>query len=223
MLPLVDVAGRKAEFREQCRSVLTAANAIETMLNPRVSELISAPVDGFDVASVRACLAQLSSEVNLLTTFTDSKTGVPAGAMRVVVELLEEAAWVYSDSLHLAILVMQRDDDDNVDISSAQDTVDALLNGSAVNLEPRLMPGYDAESPNGEGADSHASWQAAYDRREAVLLSSGIVTAQPLPRSLAEIAARSLGWISIRRFSDRANDVLSSWSADDAVEFRFNV
>lgn len=213
-------AERKAEFREQCRSVLTAANAIETMLNPRVSELISAPTGEVDTASARSHLARLSSEVNLLTTFADSTSGIPAGVMPTVSELLEEAAWIYSDSLHLAILVMQPDGDDDVDLGDSQNVVDALLDGSAVNLEPRLMPGYDAMAPNGEGVDSDVAWRAAYRRREALLLDSGIVNAQPSPSSLAEVAARSLGWISIRRFADRASDVLSSWGDGDVVEFR---
>lgn len=213
-------AERKAEFREQCRAVLRAANAIETMLNPRVSALISAPAGEVDTASTRSYLARLSSDVNLLTTFAGSTSGIPAGVMPTVSELLEEAAWIYSDSLHLAILVTQSDGADGVYLGVSQDVVDALLNGSAVNLEPRLMPGYDTEAPNGEGADSHGAWRAAYRRRQALLLDSGIVTAQPLPSSLAEVAARALGWVSIRRFADLANDVLSSWGEGDLVEFR---
>ncbi len=216
-------AERKAEFREQCRSVLTAANAIETMLNPRVSELISEQAGEVDTATVRSYLAQLSSEVNLLTTFADSTSGIPAVVMPTVSELLEEAAWIYSDSLHLAILVMRPDGDESVDLGDSQGVVDALLDGSAVNLEPRLMPGYDAKAPNGEGVDSDDVWRAAYKRREALLIDSGVITAQPLPSSLAEVAARALGWISIRRFADRASDVMSSWGEGDVVEFRFNV
>jgi hypothetical protein len=209
-------ADRKSEFRAQCRSVLAAANAIETMLNPRVAELISASTSSADVDATRTALAQLSSEVNLLTTFTDASSGIPSAMGPVVTELLEEAAWLYSDALHLAILESNPDGSDEVsDLRDPQAVVDALLNGSAVNLEPRLMPGYDPDSPNGEGPEADAAWHAAYDKREALLLSSGIVTAAPLPDSLAEVAARSLGWISIRRFADRASVILSAWGAAD--------
>ncbi|MEJ8284895.1 hypothetical protein [Curtobacterium citreum] len=212
-------ADRKSEFREQCRSVLAAANAIETMLNPRVSELISASDSAADVEFTRTALAQLSSEVNLLTTFTDASSGIPSAMAPVVAELLEEAAWLYSDALHLAILERDPDGEDEVsDLRDPQAVVTALLDGSAVNLEPRLMPGYDPASPNGEGPDADAAWRAAYGRREALLLSSGIVTAAPLPSTLSEVAARSLGWISIRRFADRASVILSAWGAAEIVQ-----
>lgn len=214
---------RKAEFREQCRAVLAASNAIETLLNPRLSELLSASPKPVDVETVRTHLAQLSAEVNLLTTFTDASSGVPKSATQTVRDLLEEAAWVYSDSLHLAILATSVGYEQEVDLRSPPAVVDALLDGSAVNLEPRLMPGYDSASPNGEGVDAHCEWQKAYERREALLLASGIVTAAPLPSSLAEVAARSLGWVSMRRFADLSNQILSCWGAGDTVEFRFNV
>lgn len=212
-------AERKSEFREQCRAVLTTANAIETTLNPRVSELLSTPSGPVEVEAARTHLAQLSSEVNLLTTFTDTSIGIPDCMHAKVTDLLEEAAWVYSDSLHLAILALDTDEDDlDVDLRDPQGVVDELLNGSAVNLEPRLMPGYDPESPNGEGPGAHDSWKDAYRRREARLLESGIVDAQPLPSSLTEVAARSLGWVSIRRFADLASEILSAWGAVDAAE-----
>lgn len=215
---------RKAEFREQCRVILAASNAIEELLSPRVSELLSASPSSEDLATVRSHLAQLSAQVNLLTTFTNSSSGIPTSAARTVRELLEEAAWVNSDSLHLAILVTDNsDEEEDVDLQSPQAVVDALLNGSAVNLDPRLMPGYNPASPNGAGTDAHSEWEKAYARREVLLLESGIVTAQPRPSSLAEVAARSLGWVSIRRFADRADELLSCWGADDEGKFRFNV
>lgn len=200
--------------------MLASANAIETMLNPRVSELIADSSGSADVESIRTHLARLSSEVNLLTTFTDSSSGIPHAMLPVVTDLLEEAAWIYSDALHLAILERNLDEiSAATDLRDPKAVIDALLNGSAVNLEPRLMPGYDPESPDGEGPDAHASWRKAYARREALLLGSGIAKAQPLPSSLAEVAARSLSWVSIRRFSDHASALLSAWGAID-VETR---
>lgn len=214
-------AERKSEFREQCRSVLATANAIETMVNPRVSELLSAHEQEIpDVESLRQYLAQLSSEVNLLTAFGDSSSGMPENLKPLVVMLLEEAAWIYSDALHLAILVRSSAEYyEDLDLRSPQAVVDELLNGSAVNLEPRLMPGYDPKSITGDSPDGHASWVDAYNRREMLLLKSGIVTAQPLPDSLSEIAARSLGWVSIRRFADLASEILASWTSGGVDEF----
>jgi hypothetical protein len=214
-------ADRKSEFREQCRAVLASANAIEAMLNPRVSELIADSSGSSDVESIRTHLARLSSEVNLLTTFTDSSSGIPHAILPVVTDLLEEAAWIYSDALHLAILERNLDEiSAATDLRSPKAVIDALLNGSAVNLEPRLMPGYDPGSPDGEGPDADASWREAYARREILLLGSGIADAQPLPSSLAEVAARSLGWVSIRRFSDHASAILSAWGAIDVATSR---
>ena len=208
-------AERKAEFREQCRAILSTANTIETLLSPRVSEILadsSTPVDAETMRTVRTYLAQLSAETCLLTTFTDDASGIPETEAQTVREFLEEAAWLYADSLHLAILVMNPSDEENVDLRKSQKVLDTLLNGSSVNLEPRLMPSYNPKTLEYDRSD----WGNACTRREKILKDAGIVTAQPLPDSLAEVAARSLGWVSIRRFADLTDRLLSSWGAGDA-------
>lgn len=219
-------AERKTEFREQCRAILAASNTIKSLLNPRMSELLSTASGKADEKTVRTYLAQLHADVNLLTAMTDSSSGLPSSAAQTVRDFLEEAAWVYADSLHLAILAFDSSDNNKWggrDLRSPQEVVDELLNGSAVNLESRLLPGYDPNSPNGEGADSLSVWEETYERRKVLLLASDIVTGQPLPSSLAEVAARSLGWVSMRRFADLSNQLISCWGTGGEVEFRFNV
>lgn len=208
-------AERKAEFREQCRAILSTANTLQTLLSPRVSELLadsSTPVDSETMRTVRTYLAQLSAETCLLTTFRDDANGIPEAEAQTVREFLEEAAWLYADSLHLAILVMDPSDEEDVDLRNSQMVIDTLLNGSSVNLEPRLMPSYNPESLQYDFSD----WDNAWTRRDKLLKEAGIVTGQPLPDSLAEVAARSLGWVSIRRFADLTDRLLSSWGAGDA-------
>lgn len=208
-------AERKAEFREQCRDILSTASIIETLLSPRVSELLadsSTPVDTETMRTVRTFLAKLAAETCLLTTFTDDANGIPKAEAQTVWEFLEEAAWLYADSLHLAVLVMNPSDEENIDLRNSQEVIDALLNGSSVNLEPRLMPSYNPESRQYDFND----WDKALMRRDKMLKESGIVTWQPLPDSLAEVAARLLGGVSIRRFADLTDRLLSSWGAEDA-------
>ena len=202
-------AERKAEFREQCRAILSTANTIETLLNPQVPKLDSESSKSMDAEAVRTCLARLSAEINLLTTFTDESSGIPTSEAQTVWEFLEEAAWIYADSLHLAILAINRQEDE-MDLKDSQNVIEILLNGSSVNLEPRLMPSYDPKTLNYDRGD----WGNACTRREKVLKDAGIVTAQPSPRSLVEVAARSLGWVSIRRFADLSDRILSSWGTE---------
>lgn len=203
-------AERKAEFREQCRAILSTANTIETLLNPQVPKLASGSSNSIDAETVRTCLARLSAEISLLTTFTDKSSGIPASEAQTVWEFLEEAAWIYADSLHLAILAINPQEDE-VDLNDPRGVIEFLLNGSSVNLEPRLMPSYNPETLKYDPSE----WGNAHTRREKVLKDAGIVTAPPSPHSLVEVAARSLGWVSIRRFADLSNRLLSSWGAED--------
>lgn len=204
-------AERKAEFREQCRAILSTANTIETLLNPQVPKFASDSSKSIDAEAVRTCLARLSAEINLLTTFTDESSGIPTSEAQMVWEFLEEAAWIYADSLHLAILAINPQKGE-IDLTDSQYVIETLLNGSSVNLEPRLMSSYDPKTLKYDRSE----WYNASTRREKVLKDAGIVTEEPSPRSLAEVAARSLGWVSIRRFADLTDRLLSSWGAEDA-------
>ncbi|WP_152539287.1 hypothetical protein [Nesterenkonia sp. AN1] len=216
---------RKSEFRAHVRQVLSAAHAIGGMLNPRMSDLLSVnEQQGIDKTQLRRLLAQLETEVSLLTVFAYSSEVIPAELKPLIAKLFEEAAWVYSDALHLAILEVEPEETRQVvDVRNSRKVVDLLLNGSAVNLAPRLLPGYVPEDVSGSWPAAHVAWQEAYDRREKLLLASRIVSGQPLPDTLAGIAARSLQWVTLRRFEDLVIEILATWDTGDAVEFRFNV
>ncbi|WP_350269037.1 hypothetical protein AAFP32_10120 [Brevibacterium sp. CBA3109] len=178
-----------------------------------MSELLAVDVKrSIDKEHLRRQLAQLETEINFLTTFEDASFGLQEQSIHLIPKLLEEAAWIYADALHLAILVLDEGGESEAnDLREPRAVVDALLNDSAVNLEPRLLPGYDESDVSGSSSAAHATWRDAYERREQLLLASAIVTGQPLPNSLAEIAARSLKWVSIRRFEDLVTRVVVSW------------
>jgi hypothetical protein len=127
---------------------------------------------------------------------------------------MDEGAWLYSEALHVAILAFEDAQDDDVDLSDDQSIVDALLNGSFVNLPTRLLS--DCVGKNPDDIPSYrepgSPWPEVYKRREKVLLGGVISTKSWRPDSLTEASVWSLGHTS-DRFQDALMSVLHEWDA----------
>nr|WP_307331051.1 hypothetical protein [Microbacterium sp. SORGH_AS_1204] len=193
------------------KAALLAARKIEALTSPRLSELLSEhPMKASESADlrreVRHLLADLRTEVALLRAI-DTTIGpdLPLPAERFA-GLLNEAAWMETDATHLAFLAFSGesdDDDESVDLHDEDAVVDALMNGSFVNLNPRLLA--ECADMNADDVPSWGEpgspWKSIYDKREKLLRGHPALRGSWKPSSLAEAATRSLS-LTTDRFED---------------------
>src|SRR5690606_35687447 len=138
----------------------------------------------------------LQVEVELLRIYAITMPRVGASdseARSALSDLMDEGAWLYSDALHLSILAFEASPED-VDLADDQSIVDALLNGSFVNLPRRLLSDVVGMNPDDVPfySEPGSPWPAVYKRREGVLLESMVAKKSWRPGSLAEAGSWSL-------------------------------
>ena len=210
---------RQEYVLERGKAALTASRTILAMLSPRLSELLAeeSPDEGQLAVlrkELRALLAGLGLEVSLLRTLDVTlgcNDSTPASG---VSDLLNEAAWMETDANHLAFLAFDRNEEGReVDLESDQSVIDALLNGSFVNLNTLLLA---------ECADFHSEsvpawsepgspWPEIYRKRKEILLGSSVLRGSWRPESLADAAARALA-LSCARFEDSLVSLVGQWA-----------
>ena len=95
-----------------------------------------------------------------------------------------------------------------------QSVADALLNGSFVNLDTRLLSDCIGMDPDSVPSYSEpgSPWPAVYQRREEVLLTTVLANTSWTPRSLTEAATWSLSHTT-NRFQDALMALLTEWDA----------
>ena len=214
------LSGRMQGLVEHARATVLESRTIQDLASPRMSELLSFPEGDLSLTrerrtAVLSALSRLLVQVELLRIYAITMPTVGADRSRARValsNLMDEGAWLYSEALHLSILAFDDDPDDDVDLADDQSVVDALLNGSFVNLSTRLLS--DCVGKNFDDIPSYrepgSPWPAVYERRESVLLDSVMSGKSGRPRSLTEAGVWSLDHTS-DRFQDALMSVLQEW------------
>lgn len=216
------LSGRMQGLVEHARATVLEARTIQDLTSPRTSELLSFPEDDASLiserrATVLSALTRLQVEVELLRIYAITMPAVGTSDSRARValsNLMDEGAWLYGDALHVSILAFEDDEDDDVDLSDDQSIVDALLNGSFVNLPTRLLSDCVGINPDDIPTYSEpgSPWPGVYKRREKVLLGGALSKKSWRPDSLTEAGVWSLNHTS-DRFQDALMSVLSEWDA----------
>ena len=218
------LTGRMQELIDHARAIVMEAGTIQDLTSPRLTELLSFPDDGArlvddDRREVRTVLSRLSTQVELLRVYaiTMPKVNDEATGERTALNaLMDEGAWLSADALHVAILrfATDADDLDDVDLGDRQSVADALLNGSFVNLDTRLLSDCIGMDPDSVPSYSEpgSPWPAVYQRREEVLLTTVLANTSWTPRSLTEAATWSLSHTT-NRFQDALMALLTEWDA----------
>lgn len=212
---------RMQELVQHARSTLAEAQKIGHLTSPRIYDLLSIDGSRPDHLEERQkaaleSISRLQVEVDLLRIYATTMPAIDdSGAARSqpLLQLMDEGAWVYSDALHCAILAFSADDED-VQLSDDQSVVDALMNGSFVNLNTRLLSdciGLDVDKiPS--FSEPGSPWPAVYQRREQILLNAVMAQKSWKPESLAEAATWALAH-SINRLQDALLEVLQEWNS----------
>lgn len=214
------ISAWKQDVLAHGKAALVAARSIEALTSPRLAELLSdQSVNEADTGAlrgeVRHLLAQLETEVALLraidTTISDEHQ-LPVGSLG---SLLNEGAWMDTDATHLAILAFDQELDPE-DVADHRTTVDALMNGSFVNLNPRLLAECAGYAPDDVPTYSQpgSPWPLVYEKRESLLMESSTLKGSWKPESLADAAARSLTF-STDRFEDALVALLRALGTQD--------
>lgn len=214
------LSGRMQGLIEHARATVLEARTILDLASPRLAELLAFPPED-DSASerrstIRDALTRLEVEVELLRVYAITMPGVGGSGTKASValsELMDEGAWLYSDALHLAILTFD-EDPEVVDLSEGQSIVDALMNGSFVNLPRRLLSDLVGKNPDDvpHYNDPGSPWPEVYRRREKILLETVVAKKSWRPDSLAEAGVWSLAH-TVDRFQDALMRVLEEWDA----------
>lgn len=215
------LSGRMQGLVDHARATVLEARTIQDLTSPRTSDLLSFPEGDFSLISQRresvlSALTRLQVEVELLRIYAITMPSVgtiDSDARTALSNLMDEGAWLYGDALHLAILAFEDDDDDDiVDLSDDQSIVDALLNGSFVNLPTRLLSDCANEDPDAipNYGEPGSPWPGVYERREKVLLGKVTARRSWRPDSLTEAGVWSLDHTS-DRFQDALMSVLREW------------
>ncbi|TFD28361.1 hypothetical protein [Cryobacterium cryoconiti] len=214
------LSGRMQGLVEHARATVLESRTIQDLTSPRMSELLSFPEGDVSLigerrTTVLSALSRLLVQVELLRIYAITMPSVGADSSRARValsNLMDEGAWLYSEALHLSILAFDDDPDDDVDLSDRHAIVDALLNGSFVNLSTRLLS--DCVGRNYDDIpyfnEPGSPWPAVYRRRKEVLLGAVVSKKSGLPGSLVEAGVWSLDHTS-DRFQDALMSVLQEW------------
>lgn len=216
------LSGRMQGLVDHASATVVEARTIQDLASPRMSELLSIPPeDGSRTAerrdTVLKALTRLQVQVELLRVYaitmpkTGDKKAPPSAALA---NLMDEGAWLYGDALHAAILAFEEEPSHDADLSDNQSIVDALLNGSFVNLSTRLLSDCIGKNPDSIPSFSEpgSPWPSVYKRREKVLLDVVLSRISWRPQSLAEASVWSLDH-TLDRFQDAMMSVLQEWNA----------
>lgn len=216
------LSGRMQGLVDHARATILEARTIQDLTSSRMAELLSIAKDDANSMSerqalVRNALTRLQVEVELLRIYaiTMPQVGTSDSEARSALSgLMDEGAWLYSDALHLSILAFEDSGDSGVDLSDDQSIVDALLNGSFVNLPRRLLSDIVGMNPDDVPyyGEPGSPWPAVYKRRERVLLQRVVAKKAWRPESLAVAGSWSLDHTS-DRFQDALMSVLEAWDS----------
>ena len=211
------LATRSRELVEHARSALAEARSLALLVSPRVSELLSDESNpeiwnSTHRDEIRATLARLETEMNLLRVYSvSSPTVTESGAEdRPLWALMETAAWVHADAWHAAILRLESATEaPTVDHRDNAQLAEALVEGSACNLNPRLLTALTGEDPKQPtyAAEAGSPWPKVFANREEKVRDRDYSRSG----SVARAAAYMLGE-SIEEFEDALVDLLKSWS-----------
>jgi hypothetical protein len=216
------LSGRMQGLIDHARATLLEARTIFDLADPRTFELLSFPEADSDLVSTRrievlSSLSRLQTEVELLRAFAITMPAIGSisgDARQALYKLMDEGAWLYSEAFHLSILAFEDTPEDDVDLSDHQAVIDALLNGSLVNLPRRLLSDLIDKDPDNVPylGQPGSPWDSIYARRKKVLLESGVAKPSKFLNSLTQFAASSLHH-TLDRFQDALIAVLRQWNA----------
>lgn len=216
------LSGRMQGLIDHARATVLEARTIQSLTSARTSELLSFPPNdagslGERRTAVLSALSRLKVEVELLRVYAVTMPAVENdgdSAKSAVFDLMDEGAWLYSEAFHLSTLAFEVDSADDVDLADEKSIVDALLNGSLVNLSTRLLS--DCAGKDYDKIPSFrepgSPWPDVYKRREKMLMDGVISQKSWRPSSLTEAGEWSLEH-TVNRFQDRMIEVLKKWDA----------
>lgn len=240
------VSGRMQGLVDHAREAIVEARTILDLTDPRTSELLSFPENDPALISERrtnvlSALSRLQTQVELLRVYAITMPAVASRddaasvavsrddtARTALYKLMDEGAWLFSEALHLATLAFEAESlHDDADLSNEQSIIDALLNGSFVNLPRRILSDLNGKDPDHVPymGQNGSPWDGIYERREKILLDSGVARPSKFTTSLTQYGASALRH-TVDRFQDKLIAVLDEWNAlkvekkDSAVQPR---
>lgn len=218
------LSGRMQGLVEHARATVLEARTIENLASSRMAELLSSPQgDANSIEERRSAvldaLTRLQVQVEMLRIYAITMPTGGGGASDVsaraaLSNLMDEGAWLYGDALHASILAFEVEVAEHPDLSDDQSIVDALLNGSFVNLPTRLLSDCVDKDPDDipRYSEPGSPWPGVWERREKILLTGVMSRKSWRPDSLAEAGVWSLAHTS-DRFQDAMMSVLREWDA----------
>lgn len=212
---------RMNELATHAREIVHEAGLIMSAIGPRMDELLSVSDVSSDEKTARrqavtAAISRLDASVDLLRIYavTMPRVGDKShGPSSAISRLMDEGTWLSANALYSAICVFAEGDNvEDVDLNSNQAVADTLLNGTFVNLSPRLLSdcvGMDPDNVPSMGQPG-SPWESIYARRETLLMTEVLPRASWRPDSISEAAIWALAHSS-NRFQDALLEVLGEW------------
>ncbi|HCJ49090.1 MAG TPA: hypothetical protein DHW40_07165 [Microbacterium sp.] len=155
-------------------------------------------------------MATISSRVSMLRALalTMPSSRRDDEGHRSLDRLMDAGTWLHTEALHSSMVSFGPPYDHDIDMSDTTQVVDALLNGSVCNLDPRLLSGVKHVQGNvAPLSDPKSPWHDVYNERES-LLTDRMSGARH--SSLAEAAGATL-LFSIGDYEDALVSVLDRW------------